>query len=169
MALRRMNNKTRHWMRVPVIVSVCFGFATVVVAQVRNGVPVTVTMKSSHTFEGRVSSVLGFSSLQVDPGTGGEAYRIDDGLRRVYVSKYQIVPEQPVPLSYREIEFDIWQDEVENKQSFPAVLYRASPFNESGHRVIRAKTDSKQPAKDFVQGITKITPCLLYTSPSPRD
>ena len=148
---------------------VCTGVAATAMAQVRNGLPVAVTMKSSHRFEGRVSAVAGFSNLQVAPGTGSECYRIDDGLRRVYVSKFHVVPEEPVPLNFSEIEFPIWQDAVENKQTSPGTLFRAFPFNEFGHRAITADTGKKFGAKTFVQGITKITPSYIELSSLRED
>jgi len=138
-------------------------------AQGTNGLPVAVTMKSSHRFEGRVTAVNGFSNQQVAPGVGSEVYRIDDGLRRVYVNKFHVVPEEPVPLNYREIDFDIWQEAVENKAGSPGTLHQASAFNEFGHRVIRVDTGKKFGVRNYVQGITKITPSYVELSSLKRD
>ena len=145
------------------------GDAETLFAQGRNGLPVAVTMKSSHRFEGRVAAVNGFSNQLVAPGIGGEVYRINDGLRRVYVSKFHVVPEEPVPLNFREIEFDIWQDSVENKLSSPGTLHNASPFNEFGHRVIRVDTGKKFGPRNYIQAITKITPSFVELSSLKRD
>ena len=148
---------------------ICTCIAPTLVAQVRNGLPVAVTMKSSHRFEGRVSAVAGFSNQQVAPGAGVECYRIDDGLRRVYVSKFHVVPEEPVPLNFSEIEFPIWQDAVENKQGSPGTLFQAYPFNEYGHRALTVDTGKKFGAKTYVQGITKITPSYIELSSLKED
>ncbi len=159
---REMALKRICWSAKFLFAPVLLVFACTSLLSAQNGLPVTVTMKSNHSFEGRIDSVAGFSSIRVPPGSGKVAYVIDDGLRRVYVSKHHIVNEDPVPLKISEIEFPIWQDAIERSSSLPrGAFFGASPFNEYGHRVITVDVGRKNGPKNYVQAITKITPRFI--------
>jgi len=127
----------------------------------QQGVPVAVTMKSSHQFKGRIDPVNGFSPMIVPLGAAN-CYRISDGLRRVYVNENLLVNEEAVPLNYVEVSFPIWQDSIDWKRSSIGILNWANGFNEYGHRVINVAT--KHGARNYVQGVTKITPRYVELS-----
>lgn len=129
-------------------------------AMAQNGVPVYITMKSGHRFDGVIDSVQGFSTLQVPIGSGQVTIRIDNGLRRVYVNKRNLADQDPIRQGFDEVEFEIWQDKIRPKRG-GGILNRQFPFNESGHRVINV---SGKRAKNHVQGITKITPRYVKLS-----
>ena len=126
--------------------------------------PATVTMKSNHSFVGRVWPVNGYSTQQQEAGK--LCYLIEDGLRQVYVSKFQIA-ELPVPTNFSEIKFPIWQEAID-KIPQPGNLNNSSGFNEFGHRVISV-TNHKNVTKSFVQGITTITPNYIQLSTIKSD
>ena len=130
-------------------------------AMAQNGVPVYITMKSNHRFDGVIDSVQGFSTLQVPIGSGQVTIRIDNGLRRVYVNKRNLADQDPIRQGFDEVEFEIWQDKIRPKGPI-GTLNRQFAFNESGHRVISVV--SKHGPKNFVQGITKITPRYVKLS-----
>ena len=81
-------------------------------AMAQNGVPVYITMKSGHRFDGVIDSVQGFSTLQVPIGSGQVTIRIDNGLRRVYVNKRNLADQDPIRQGFDEVEFEIWQDKI---------------------------------------------------------
>lgn len=129
--------------------------------------PVTVNVKSGHRFEGRLSAVNGYSTKNVPADSGASCFRVENGLQRVFISKHHLVNEEPVPLNIPEIEFSIWQDAIRNKGAYPRSQIGAFGFNEFGHRVIRV--DTKHGPKNFVQGITKITPEYVQLSSLKTD
>lgn len=120
------------------------------------GIPTAITMNTNQRFEGYLSWVEGYST-KVVADSAGVCYVIDNGLRRVYVNKRHILPEEPVPLTYSEIQFPVWQDAENNNHRKPGNLNQAFHFNEHGHRVINVTT-AKNQVKNVVQGITQITP-----------
>lgn len=130
----------------------------------QQNIPVGATMKTSHRFEGILDARSGYSTTRVPPESGASCYVIDNGLRRVFFSKYHLV--DAVPINAPEIEFPIWQDAIKKKVAF-GILNQASAFNEHGHRKINVAT--KHGPKTFVQGITKITPRYIELSTLKHD
>ena len=104
--------------------------------------------------------------MKVEVESGGSCWVINNGLRRVYFSRAARANELPIPLNSSEIEFPIWQDAIKWKTPI-GVMNFATPFNEHGHRRINVAT--KHGAKNFVQGITKITPKYVELSSLKKD
>ncbi len=161
MALKQKSSNVLTLMAAMLLFAIVVSVPGSVCAQLR-GLPVTVNVKSGHRFEGEIFAVNGYSTMRVPPDSGASCYVVDNGLRRVFLGKKHIVNEEPVPLNFTELEFPIWQDAID-KKSGVGILNRAYPFNEYGHRVINASTP-KDNSKNFVQGITKITPSYIELS-----
>ncbi len=128
----------------------------------QRNLPVAVNVKSGYRFDGQMFPVNGYSVQKVAADIGSSCYVVDDGLRRVFISKHHLVNEEPVPTRVPVIEFPIWQDAIEKKADV-GILNWANRFNEYGHREINASTP-KYTGKTFVQGITKITPTYVELS-----
>lgn len=87
---------------------------------------------------------------------------LDDGYRRYFVPKIQLAPDglnQDVDLSKSET-FDIEQPR-KSRRSTPSVVggMKVTPFDKYGRRTVTLSFGSG--TKDFVEGITKITPTYL--------
>jgi predicted esterase len=128
---------------------VCLGDSQNATAQ--NGLPVVVTMKSNVSFEGDLIPVEGFGSKMMPTGTA--VWAIDEGHRRVFVSRRRI--QNNTPSTRIESTIPIWQNAVSGNPSFVIPL-SATAFDKNGHRVLTI-SDKPRPAR-YTQGITKINP-----------
>lgn len=131
-------------------------------AAAQSGIPVYVTMKSSHRFDGVLEATAGFST-KIEVASGSASYRIDNGLRRVYVNKRNVTDAEPVPQGFTEIEFEIWQD-GNNGRSLPGIMNFTEGFNEFGHRRISVSLPRKPAGRTYVQGISRINPRYIELS-----
>ncbi len=120
----------------------------------RPGVPCVLTLESNVRYEGVYLPTAGFSQ-EVSPNP--TAFRIDDGLRRVYVSSSQIVAENVSDRKETPIRIFQQTADVRPKPS-PGILVNTSQFDEFGHRILRAVPGPGEPAYDYVQGVTTISP-----------
>jgi len=122
-------------------------------------------MASGLQFEGELSGVPAIiegSGVFETYGTQ-PIVRIDDGMRRVYVSFNRVVP--PIGDSNRnEIEIPVFQRAYPGSVGQGSILF-AGPFNEWGHRELVVQIPGRPNPVTYVQGITKITPryCELKT------
>lgn len=138
--------------------------------------PQVLQMGNGIQFEGIISQIPQYeeSFLSISPYLGKQIVLVDDGLRQVFVSHYNI---GNIGVSTRnEIEFDITQRLYTGDTLGQGLLRYASPFDEFGHRVIQVleKNGGITSQRSYVQGITKINPrwceleTLVGTKPTPR-
>jgi pimeloyl-ACP methyl ester carboxylesterase len=136
------------------------------------GVQNVVTMKSGLQFEGEVRTVP-----EISEGAGIASpfanqlsiVRIDDGLRRVFVSFHRI--RAPIGESSRnEIEIPVSQRTYPGSSGTGSVV-SIGPFDLNGHRPITIQTGGVSTPLSFMQGITKISPryCELQTLVGNKD
>ncbi len=119
----------------------------------------TVTLVNGMQIPGRVGSIpkIGatLANLSADSKNHGITL-IDDDLRRVFVSRFNIA--NRAPLDRLEEHFEIWQ-KVDNEGSANSEIGQIlaiGPFDEFGRRPIRLQT-ARGP-KTYMQGITEVTP-----------
>jgi len=136
----------------------CFGaLALCSIANAQNcrpGVPCVLTLESNIRYEGLYLPTTGFNQeLSPNPTT----FRIDDGLRQIFVSSSRIVGENVSDRKETPIRIFQQTNDVRPKPN-PGILVNASQFDEFGHRILTAVPGPRSPAYDYVQGITKISP-----------
>ncbi|MEM9943919.1 MAG: hypothetical protein AAF939_20330, partial [Planctomycetota bacterium] len=126
----------------------------------------TVTLTSGLKYEGRVFDVpkVAAAEFQREFAQANLIFAIDDGLRRVFVSKRNVLPNFGESDQGSEIEFNIFQRTVNGIEGNGGFL-KAGPFDRFGHRnlMVSVMSGKSRQAKTYVQGITKITPryCVL--------
>ncbi|MEL7500252.1 MAG: hypothetical protein AAFN77_21835 [Planctomycetota bacterium] len=146
---------------------VLFVFLLASKASAQNRSEQVLSMANGIQFEGLLAEIPQYneSAFGLNPYVGGnQIVVIDDGLRQVFISHYNI---GKVADSLRnEIKFDIPQRPFSGDQGF-GILQFAGPFNEFGHRefAVVERSGSRRKNKTYVQGITQITPryCKVQT------
>ncbi len=147
------------WMAVGVVACCAVWPAMMAQAQLGLNEPNTVTLLNGTQIKGRVGGVPEIGATLADAGADASNYGIvliDDDLRRVFVSRFNVA--QKVPLERREEEFEIFQkvDREGSANSEIGRILRITPFNAYGRREITIAT--YRGPLTMLQGITKANP-----------
>ncbi len=144
----------RRWAALSTALLLCFTVAWNVCAEV-------VTLKNGLALEGSVGLVaeLGANPLAAESPDGADVKKIvvvDDGLRRVFVSKNWIANTDPAAKNVVKIRIDQRVAESGRRIASVGSILRVTPFDEWGRRTVTINTP--QGTIDVIQGITEITP-----------
>ena len=126
-------------------------------AQGRRAGRVVVTMESGLQYDGKIFNIEEINVETGDAGSGAvkPVVVINDGLRRIFVNQYSLVP-NIADSTRNETEMEIWQRAYEGPRKGAAPFLYAEPFNDNGHRILAVRTPEGR--AQYIQGITKLNP-----------